>query len=245
MQRGMLFHWLRDPRAGVDIEQISCLNGVDAARLQARVARGRAPTPPAPHLLSVGRGGRPDAERRDSVLLDIHEEDLARQERPRAKAGFRRVHRRRPPPWIRLRQGRPSSRLTFFQTSDDTYAFVWTFPHILLDGRSFVLVLRDVIETCRALEGREPVVESRPYRDFIDWLELRILRRPWRTGATRFAASRNLCFRSSVRWCTMRPRRSRRAARPPDAERPTALRAFVERHSLTVNTMVQAAWALV
>ena len=65
MQRGMLFHWLRDPRAGVDIEQISCsIHGVDLDAFKRAWADVTRRQPLLRTYLPVGRGGRPDAEHR-------------------------------------------------------------------------------------------------------------------------------------------------------------------------------------
>ena len=110
-----------------------------------------------------------------------------------------------------------------------------------------MLVLRDVIDTCRAFEdGREPqVVESRPYREFIEWLE-REDPAPamayWNDTLHGFSEP-VFPELGTVVYDASDDEYGEQLIRLTQADT-TALRAFVERHSLTVNTMVQAAWAL-
>ncbi len=248
LQRGMLFHWLRDPRAGVDIEQISCT--FRAVDLDAFKRAWNDVTRRQPALRTFFRWEGVDVPMQsvvDSVRLDIHEEnwtDKSDAEQKRAFAAFIDADRRRGFDFGKA----PLFRLTFFQTAEQTYEFVWTFPHILLDGRSFVLVLRDVIETCRAFEkGREPqVVERRPYREFIDWLEHHDpapAMSYWK-GALRGFSEPVFPELGAVVCDASEEEYGEQLVRLTQSDT-TALRAFVERHSLTVNTLVQAAWALV
>ncbi|MDB4889396.1 MAG: Non-ribosomal peptide synthase, partial [Gemmatimonadetes bacterium] len=248
MQRGMLFHWLRDPRAGVDIEQISCTFravGVDAFKRAWEEVTRREPL-----LRTFFRWEGVDVPMQsvaDSVRLDIHEEDwrgTSDVEQKRAFAAFIDADRRRGFDFGKA----PLFRLTFFQTSEQTYEFVWTFPHILLDGRSFILVLRDVIESCRAIEeGREPqLIDSRPYREFIDWLEQQdsAPAMAYWNGALRGFSEPVFPELGAVVYDASDEEYGEQLVRLTQGDT-AALRAFVERHSLTVNTLVQAAWALV
>jgi amino acid adenylation domain-containing protein len=248
LQRGMLFHWLRDSRAGVDIEQISCtIRGVDLhvfRRAWEYVVRRQ------PVLRTFFRWEGVDVPMQsvaDSVPLDIHEEDWrgkSESQQQEAFEAFISADRRRGFDFGTA----PLFRLTFFRTSEHAYEFVWTFPHILLDGRSFVLVLRDVIETCRAFEdGREPAfVESRPYREFIDWLEQQdsAPAKEYWNGALRGFAEPVFPELGAVVRDASEEEYGEQLVRLTQAET-AALREFVERHSITANTMVQAAWALV
>ena len=67
----------------------------------------------------------------------------------------------------------PLLRVTLIQRGDGTTELVWTFHHIILDGRSFALVLKDVMLAYAALVRGAPVEldpAPRPYRDYIEWL---------------------------------------------------------------------------
>jgi amino acid adenylation domain-containing protein len=68
----------------------------------------------------------------------------------------------------------PLMRVSLLSTAPGRSEAVWTFHHILLDGRSFARVLSEVFTAYAALKKQEtpelPPV-PRPYSDFIDWLE--------------------------------------------------------------------------
>jgi amino acid adenylation domain-containing protein len=66
----------------------------------------------------------------------------------------------------------PLMRVSVLQANARTH-LIWTFHHLLIDGRSFPIVLHDVFATYRASLRDEPVQLSdapRPYADFIAWL---------------------------------------------------------------------------
>ncbi len=67
----------------------------------------------------------------------------------------------------------PVMRFTLFQLSEDNYQFIWTSHHILLDGRSRFLILRELFTLyagyCQNQEIELP--EPHPYKEYIDWLQ--------------------------------------------------------------------------
>ncbi|MCK5522104.1 MAG: amino acid adenylation domain-containing protein [Thiomargarita sp.] len=67
----------------------------------------------------------------------------------------------------------PVMRFTLFQLSKDNYQFIWTSHHILLDGRSRFLILRELFTLyaayCQNQEIELP--EPHPYKEYIDWLQ--------------------------------------------------------------------------
>ncbi len=67
----------------------------------------------------------------------------------------------------------PLLRLTLAQLSDGSYQLLWTYHHLLLDGRSLPVLLGEVFSAYDALcAGRAPQLEpSRPYGDYIAWLQ--------------------------------------------------------------------------
>lgn len=73
----------------------------------------------------------------------------------------------------------PLMRITVFKRQAERDEFIWTFHHILLDGRSFVPVLREVFATYDAVRsGLQPSLGAppRPFAAFIDWLGARDVR---------------------------------------------------------------------
>jgi amino acid adenylation domain-containing protein/non-ribosomal peptide synthase protein (TIGR01720 family) len=172
LQQGLLFHSLWEPGSGVYVEQVTCrLEGalelelfrrawqaaLDAHEsLRCSVAWEGVPEP----LLVVGRVG----------VLGLHQEDWrtlpAAEIRQRLDAHLAADRRR----GFDLRRG-PLSRLAVLRTSDTTTTVVWSHHHLILDGWSAALVLRDVFATYAALRaGRTPALGARPYRELIAWL---------------------------------------------------------------------------
>ena len=174
MQEGMLFHSLRAPRAGFDIEQVvvSLRELLDASSLRRaweKVVQRHAtlrvcfrweglPTPtqtirPLDRLPfnQLDRRGLSRADQ-ETQLRDFLQEDR--------RQGFRL-------------DDAPLHRLTLFRFAETDYRLVWTVHHALLDGRSFPLVLKEVFACDEALRRGEDLElpRPRPYRDYVDWLQ--------------------------------------------------------------------------
>ncbi|TQR95459.1 amino acid adenylation domain-containing protein [Paenibacillus ottowii] len=64
-------------------------------------------------------------------------------------------------------------RVAILRTGEDSYHFVWSFHHIVMDGWCLSLVNKEVFEGYAALrEGRAPeLAPAVPYSRFIEWLE--------------------------------------------------------------------------
>jgi surfactin family lipopeptide synthetase C len=73
----------------------------------------------------------------------------------------------------------PVMRCALLREAEDTYRFVWSSHHLLLDGWSLSLLLKEVLAFYEAYcRGRELRLESpRPYRDYIAWLPALLLSR--------------------------------------------------------------------
>ena len=67
----------------------------------------------------------------------------------------------------------PLTRFALFRLADDLFQFVWTHHHVLLDGWSVSLVIKETLVYYEAfLRGIElRPVSTRPYRDYIEWLQ--------------------------------------------------------------------------
>src|ERR1051325_1469431 len=64
-------------------------------------------------------------------------------------------------------------RLAVIKTDDDESLFIWTSHHLLLDGWSLPIVLRDVLTAYHKLRRGESsaVKPGRSYRDYINWIK--------------------------------------------------------------------------
>ncbi len=142
----------------------------------------------------------------------------------------------------------PLLRVTLVQWADDAWELAWSFHHAVLDGWSAARVVGEVAAVYRALAaGRDAALpDPRPFRDFVEWTrrqdagdaeafwrgELDGFAAPTPVGADRPAGAEPAGETADVR-----------LALPADTV--DALRALARGRRLTLNTLVQAAWALV
>ncbi|HTG34807.1 MAG TPA: amino acid adenylation domain-containing protein, partial [Thermoanaerobaculia bacterium] len=143
----------------------------------------------------------------------------------------------------------PLLRISVFELGDDLHRMVWSFHHLLLDGLSVALVMRRVIGCYQALCGRQPAPpqSSRPFRDYISWLkgcDLAGAETYWRGALRGFTTPTPLGIdrRGDAEAATSASQRDRSLAIP--AATTEALRGLGRRHQVTLNTVVQGAWAL-
>jgi amino acid adenylation domain-containing protein len=248
MQQGMLFHALSSPRSGVDIEQlvITLPEGVDAPRMRAAWERAVARHPV---LRTSFRWD--DAEPlqvvADEVEVSLECEDQpapAEIERASRIAAFLREDRARGfamdvAPLMRLKLFTPSS-------ASLPSTLVWTFHHALLDGRSFPIVLDEVFSFYDDSAPGEPA-QPRPFRDFVEWQRARDFAASagfWREHLAGFTAPTSLIVDR------LAPRSDDEDCRQADAETACSpaltadLREFAGSIGVTLNTLMQGAWAI-
>ncbi|MFD6865945.1 amino acid adenylation domain-containing protein, partial [Streptomyces diastaticus] len=247
MQSGMLLHTLADP--GVYLDQASFLleGAGDPLRLAAAWQRLVDATPAlrthlvwedVPEPLQVVRHHAPLTVRHlDWTGLPEGEQagaltELAEEERA---AG------------VDLAAG-PLMRLVLVRARPDAVRVVWTFHHIVLDGWSTTRIFEDVFAQYAALgTGTAPAPLSRPpFSAYVEWLRRqdgRAARAYWTRALAGFDAPTPLPH-------DRRPapgHRAHAAARVRvglTEERARALSAMAARHHLTLNSVVQGAWAL-
>ncbi|MDO0915426.1 amino acid adenylation domain-containing protein [Streptomyces sp. DT2A-34] len=147
----------------------------------------------------------------------------------------------------------PLLRFTLLQLADEEHLFTLTYHHILLDGWSVPVVVRELLTLYAHRGDPARLPKVRPYRDYLVWLAERD------QDATRAAWSSALAgLEGPTRLSTAaRPGQDRqvtRADRPPGApahlttdlsERLTReLRECAAAHGVTLSTLVQGAWGV-
>ncbi|MFZ1425165.1 MAG: amino acid adenylation domain-containing protein [Geminicoccaceae bacterium] len=145
--------------------------------------------------------------------------------------------------------GGPLFRVRLIRLADERFEMVVSYHHTIMDAWCLFLLLSDFVVFYRTLEsGQEPVIQQAPpYRDFIRWL---LQRDPVRTRAYWQELLQGVTAATSLptdRPLALRQGHSRiidRELRLSPAE-DRALRTLAGRQKLTLNTFVQAAWALV
>ncbi|MFE3634311.1 non-ribosomal peptide synthase/polyketide synthase [Streptomyces sp. NPDC059168] len=142
----------------------------------------------------------------------------------------------------------PLLRLALVRLGPDAVRVVWTFHHVVLDGWSVFHVLSDVMAAHAALAGGElpRLPERRPFSDYAAWLAARDDRRAeehWREALAGLGAPTPLPYDRRPAPDTT-ARSGTWLSRRLGAERTRRLTEFARRHRLTLNTLVQGAWAL-
>ncbi|MGH3711202.1 MAG: condensation domain-containing protein, partial [Pseudonocardiaceae bacterium] len=143
----------------------------------------------------------------------------------------------------------PLLRVTIARLSDGEALLVWTFHHVALDGWSLAQVLGEVFEQHAAIVTGRPaeLVARRPFRDYLSWLSVQDRGQAeeyWRGVLSGFDSPTPLPFdRAPIEAHRSESSASVPVDLPVDAS--GGLHRVVTRNGLTVNTIIQGAWALV
>ncbi|MGA9379612.1 MAG: condensation domain-containing protein, partial [Phormidium sp.] len=250
MQQGMLFESLYAPNSGVYFEQITCsLNGnldikIFEQAWQQVVAHNSIfrtafiwESLPEPVQVVLRK-----------VEVKLHTDDwrkLSPQEQQQELQAFLAAQRQ---------QGfhfeiAPLMRLNLLQLDDNTYEFVWSHHHILLDGWSLPLVFQKLLNRYEAItQGRIfDYKPSKSYRHYIGWLEQQD-----KSQAQAYWQEKLLGFSAPTPLMVDKPLSIRNKDQVSYGEQEISLSvpvttnalSFVREHQLTLNNLVSATWAL-
>ena len=249
MQQGMLFHYLKEPHSGVDIEQlvVHLPEAVDVSRLEIAwrwlverhdILRARFiwDEVALPHQEIVSEVSVPFVvENARQLTVSAQNDRLTVFLEADRVRGFEL-------------DCAPMLRLTLFQWGEASFSLVWTFHHALLDGRCYPLLLKEAFEAYEelGLDG----IKDRPtpfsYRRYIDWY----LQRNFAEGVTfwkellaglsaptplvvdRLMPDDRVSYQQGESWESL------------DSKTTAKLRDIVEQNGLTMNALVMGSWAI-
>ncbi len=244
LQQGMLFHALSSPHSGVDIEQLvlTLREPVDVERLRAAwervVARHGI-------LRTAFRcdGAEPMQDVREKVAVPFRVED-----RSGFVSGENATYLA---VWMQADRAcgftmdeAPLLRLHLFRLGEEHWQLVWTFHHALLDGRSFPILLEEVFafyENSALPELPQPL----PYADFIAWhreQDHSAGESFWREQLAGFTTPNLLVVDGLGGRTATRQQGDVETSLPPAVT--AQLIARTEQSGVTLNTLVQGAWAI-
>lgn len=139
----------------------------------------------------------------------------------------------------------PLMRLALFQLRESVYQFVWTFNHALLDSRSLSRIMKEVFTLydtfCQGKDLQLP--QPRPYQDYIAWLQQQDWSKAeifWRDLLKGFTAPTPLLVDSTPSEKSGFGEQKIQLS----AQITAMLQSLAKQHQITLNTLVQAAWAL-
>ncbi|MGF1482020.1 MAG: condensation domain-containing protein, partial [Cyanophyceae cyanobacterium] len=244
MQQGMLFHTLCST-AGEYFEQVSCV----VSRLKKQAFRQAWTTVVNKHpILRTAFHW----EELDTPLQVVHSQvdlpwqDLDWQNLPEVEQQERleAFLERDRAQGFELDQA-PLMRCTLIQLTADTAQFVWSHHHLLIDGWSLQLLLKEVLSFYKAFQqGQDLSLPSpRPYRDYILWLQQQNL-----SQAEAFWRQELQGFQSPIPVGDQRVSSCQSDYDEQQfhlsSELTAALQSLARQHHLTLNTLIQGAWAL-
>jgi amino acid adenylation domain-containing protein len=169
---------------------------------------------------------------------------VAPHEKPHRLAAFLRRDRER---GFEFDAGIPM-RFALLRMPEHSGILIWTVHHALLDGRSLAIVWREWFAFYDALPRGEQIrlADAAPFRAHVEWLQRQDL-----AGAEQYWRQRYAGISETAESVADR---LRRPANGPDgfgkegvclsAEETSALWDFASRHGITVNNLVQGAWAV-
>ena len=241
MQQGILFHTLNVPEMGLYIVQSSY-------RFSDRI-----------NLAAFKQAWQQVINQHPILRTSFHWQQY--------KEPFQVVHKQIELPWRELQLGKgekletwlekdrkegfnlnqaPLMRLSLIHLDNNTYQFIWSCHHVILDGWSTALILKQVLDSYQALSQGQitPLKPSRPYGDYVAWLrqqDLSAAKAYWQKTLQGFIAPTPL---EMGRMGDKETRGLGEASLKLSSVATAALKSLAKEHRLTVNIILQGAWAL-
>ncbi|PKD39522.1 non-ribosomal peptide synthetase, partial [Methylomonas sp. Kb3] len=142
----------------------------------------------------------------------------------------------------------PLMRLALATGTDEQHYLLWSYHHVLLDGWSMPLLIKEVFAIYHALQrGERPNLPAvKPYRDYIAWLQRQdgdAAESYWRQSLAGFEAATVLGTDLAPGGHRLAGKVQKQSLLLSEAET-QCLQSFVKQRQLTLNTLAQAAWGL-
>ncbi|EPQ5299212.1 non-ribosomal peptide synthase/polyketide synthase [Pseudomonas aeruginosa] len=240
MQHGMLFHSLYEQASGDYLNQLRVdVHGLDPARFRAAWQAAL----DSHDILRAGFLWQGDLEQPLQVIhkhleLPFAEHDWrGREALAEALDELAASECRR---GFELEQA-PLLRLVLVRMDEERYHLVYTHHHILLDGWSSAQLLGEVLAR---YTGEQAERTGGRYRDYITWLQAqdkRVSEAFWKEQLAELLEPTRLAQVVAAEREQVGSGQFQRSLPPARTAR---LKTFAQRHAVTLNTLVQAAWSL-
>ncbi|MEM9212760.1 MAG: amino acid adenylation domain-containing protein [Cyanobacteria bacterium P01_F01_bin.150] len=174
MQKGMLFHELLTPETGVYVPQV-CLTfegALDSDRLQQSWQQVLLQHPALRSSFHWEKRDDPFQVVYHRLLLPWQFEDwrsVPSEDQQAKLEAFLEGDRQQ---GFNLKSP-PLMRITLVQLADTQYQMIWTQHHLIIDGWSAAIVVKDVFDVYAQLCETDKAIATltrQPYRDYISWL---------------------------------------------------------------------------
>jgi non-ribosomal peptide synthase protein (TIGR01720 family) len=250
IQQGMLFHSLFKPSDGTYLTQLVCelagnLNTEAFRAAWQHVVNNHSSLKACFEAEIVS--DEPVQVIVDSVDLNFHYGDWSGEtgtEREHRLCEFLKRDRER---GIDLKPA-PLMRFALFQAEPFCHIFIWSSHHLLMDGWSLPIILRDVFAAYEQIRhGHQAQIRiGRPYTDYIGWLKAQDRRDAeafWRHLLAGFTSPLSLQNLQSTATTRKKEEFTEREIRLPRTVT-ELLQGVVREHQLTLSALVHAAWVL-
>ena len=247
MQEGILFHSLFERGPGVYI----CQYRYALQNLDVELFKGAWATVIRRHsvlrtsFLSTSNGKQVQAVE-SSVALPLRTEDWRDLAPGLQDTGLRELAEKERQAGFDLTKA-PLMRHVLVRLSDEVWHLVWTHHHLLMDGWSVPVLLRELTACYRAAMSGEPppLGEPRPYGDYIALLGRRSIAETEEFWRRHLAGLDSPAALAEHKEGARGGAREHAEVRMKMAERQLAkVEAFARRHQLTLSTMLQGAWSV-
>ena len=245
MQQGLLFHTLYAPDSGVYFNQFSCtLNGnlnVEALRQAWQQVVERHPILRTSFYWELDKPLQVVHQQVELPWQDYDWRGVSASEQQ--LEAFLQADRAQ---GFDLNQA-PLMRFTLMRLNKDIYQFIWSHHHLLLDGWSLPIILKEVFAFYDAIaRGQDLYLASQlPYRDYILWLQEQDFFQAesfWKQELQGFTAPTPLAV-DKVGLSNSKPAYTEQQLQLSSAMT-ACLRSLARQHRLTLNILVQGAYAL-
>ncbi|CAM4037168.1 Linear gramicidin synthase subunit D [compost metagenome] len=241
MQQGMLFHSLYQTETGAYINQLDCtVRGLDPERLH----HAWQATVDAHDILRTGfiwQGEQAQPLQAVYRHAELEFQLLDWRSRPDLQAALQELAASERARAFELAQA-PLMRVALVRCAQSSYQLIYTHHHILMDGWSSSRLMGEVMQR---YQGQDPGRPARSIREYIGWLQEQdpaAAQAFWETQLAGLQAPTRL-----LDAIVSKPEQASGIGHfdsclsADDSER---LKGFARRQRLTLNTLVQAAWAL-
>lgn len=249
LQQGMLVESLSNRDEGLDITQVICalpeeINPVQLERAWQRVIERHAALRT---RFEWDKNGTPAQAVEENVRLPFKFLDWnLRTDGDKALIGLLSEERKRGFDTARA----PLTRVTLVRAGPSDHRLIWTFHHLIIDGRSIAIVLKEVFSIYEALiHGEEPGLAPAPaYAGFIKWLEQQDQQKAesfWRNYLKSFTTPTTLPVSQHADKADEAKEAASEQEITLSSESVARLRTFAQENEVTLNTVIQGAWSLV
>ncbi len=250
MQQGMLFHTIYNPQSGAYFEQFSCrLKGAFERDAFSKAWHEVVRRHPALRTAFVYK-------KLDKMLQVVHkdvelpivEDDWSALPETEQAEKFEQFLIADKKKGFNLSKA-PLMRFHLMKRGEQDYYFLWSFHHLLTDGWSMPLILKEVFTlyemSVKGFPPRLPAV--RPYRDYINWLQKQDMEKAqafWQEKLGDFSQPTPL-VRTLTDPVSAETQTRAYKMQTLEIERDVfaKLQDMAKQNQLTMNTIVQSAWA--